>query len=364
MAQGKGSSIMTYASGTPGAGKSLADMVRNEIGIGLLQQFPCVDQMDDDVAAALVGLERWKQLLGAETSDATLAEIGGAVGARYIIVVRTSVLPNGDIYTSTVVIDTQTARMVASRDTPPAKPNDAVTAGKALVNQILNDLANILKGQCDEHWTGSISYSHRKEVSKNESSAGYSSGQHIPAKITVSTTERLDETADILLQAMALGSSGDSTMSRVVQKYHYQKDVIRNESGTTPCREPGRNPYRRDLTGDEKEIRTQNGQNTLTVPVTISVSPTGDYRIMVYKIDKVKTTGRFERSGNLMGCKPNPFSSIAETDGVSGVGYIDLKGKVDPIKADILVGKIVEGDIVNGQKTWSWNLRLVKPKKN
>ena len=63
-----------------------------------------------------------------------------------------------------------------------------------------------------------------------------------------------------------------------------------------------------------------------------------------------------------MGCKPNPFSSSAETQGLAGVGYINLQGQVDPKTPDILMGKKVEGDLENGQKTWTWNLRLVKRK--
>ena len=362
-AQNKGSSIMAYAGGNDGTSRSIAEAIRDDIEIGLLKQFPCVDQMDDDVAAALVGMARWKQLLTGELDEKQLSEIGGAIGARYVMTVRSTSMPNGSTYTKVTVIDSETARIVASRDSPLAKIGDAVNAAKALVGQVLGDLANILKGRCDKHWVGTISYSKRKDISKSESHVGSSSGQLIPnIKITVSTAEILDDSADITLQAMALGSSGDSTKAQVVQRYHYLKEVVTSETGTTTCREPGRNPYRKEVTGDSKEIRAEDGQNILKVSVNISVSPNGEYRIKVYKIDPVPTKGKFETSGNLMGCTPNPFSSIRETTGVGGVGYLDLEGTVDPKKPGELNGKLVKGDLVKGQETWTWNLRLVDPK--
>jgi len=362
-AQSKGSSIMTYAGGNDGTSRTIAEAVRGDIGIGLLKQFPCVDQMDDDMAAAIVGVARWKQLLTGELDEKQLTELAGAVGARYIMTVVSTTMPNGETSTSVVVIDSDSAKIVASRRAPPAKSTDAIKAAKQLVTQILGDLANMLKGRCDKHWVGTISYSKRKEISKTESFVGYSSGQGIPnVKVTVSTTETLDDSADITLQAMALGSSGDSTMAQVVQRYHYLKEVNRSETGTTPCREPGRNTYRKEVTGDSKEVRTEDGQNVQKVSVDISVSPSGEYRIKIYKIDTVPTKGKFETSGNLMGCTPNPFSSIRETTGVGGVGYMDLTGKFDPKKGYELKDKLVKGDLVNGQETWTWNLKLVDPK--
>ncbi len=161
---------------------------------------------------------------------------------------------------------------------------------------------------------------------------------------------------------MTLGFSGDTTKSRVIQKYKYHAENIRNESGTTPCREPGRNPFMKQVSGDEKEIRDYSGQNTLTATVVVSVSPnTGKYTIKMHNIEPVPTTEKYERSGNIMGCSPNPFSSSRENKGTAGVGYIDLEGEVDPENSDFLSGKTVTGDLENEQKTWTWNLHFVTP---
>lgn len=362
LAQGKGSSVMIYSYGQQGTdAEAVAHVVRDQIAIGL-EKYPCVDQMDDDTLSNLLGWERWKQLLGQEPNDEMLKTVAGAVGARYIIVVKTTNLPNGATYTNVRVLDTETNRMVASRESPPASPKDGVAAADALAKQILQDIAGLFKGQCEAHWTGTITYSHIKQVSKTKTGAGTSAGTHLNATVTESISENLKETAEILLQALTLGNSGDTTMARVVQNYLYHREHITSESGTTPCREPGRNPFPKEVSGEEKEFKNEQGQSTETVSVNISVAQTGNYRIKVYKIQPVQIKGKFERSGNIMGCKPNPFSSSGETQGSGGVGYIDLQGQVDPKNPDILTGRVVEGDLENGQKTWAWNLRLVKPK--
>lgn len=364
LGQGKGNSVIIFNNAEPKSqARVVADYLVGQIGKGLLNQYSCVDWIDDESMRALVGWERWRQLLGGEPNDEMLQNLAGAVGARYIVVVTATTLPNGQTTVSAKILDSQTGRMLANRMEAGESAEASLDNAQSVAQKIMQDLGSVFKNQCDVHWKGTISYTHLKQVSQTETWVGSSSGTLIPnVKITQSTSEKLEETSDLLLQALTLGSSGDTTMSRVAQKYIHHWERIRSESGTTPCREPGRNPYRKEVSGEEKEVKDESGQSTETVSVVISIAPTGNYQIKVYKIEPMLTKGQFQRSGNIMGCKPNPFSSFAETQGSAGVGYINLQGQVDPKNPDILMGKKVEGNLENGQKTWTWNLRLVKPR--
>ena len=358
-----GNSVMIYSYGQKGTdSEAVAHMVANEIGKGLFK-YPCIDQMDDQTLAALLGWERMRDLLGKDLDEEMLKNLGGAVGAQYIVSVKSTTLPNGTTYTSVHVIDGKTGKLIAARDMPPTDANNAPKAADALVKQIMQDFDNLFKGRCDPHWTGSISYQHLIKTSKTENREGFSGGAGYKAQISRTQSEDMEETAYILLQPMTLGSSGDSTKARVTQNYRYRQERITSEKGKVPCREPGRNTFLKDVTGDEKETRDKNGGSTEIISVTVSVRQDGRYRIKIYRIESMKTKEKLERSGNLMGCKPIPFSSRSETEGLAGVGYIDLEGQVDPKHPDVLTGKLVEGDLEKGQKTWTWNLRLVNPNK-
>jgi hypothetical protein len=356
-----GNSVMIYSYGQKGTdAEALARYVANQTGKKLFK-YPCIDQMDDQSMAALIGWERMRDLLGKELDEETLKGFAGAIGAQYIVSVKSYTLPNGAIYTSVHVIDGKTGKMIAARDMPPTAANNALTAADALVEQLMRDFDNLFKGRCDAHWTGNISYSRRIDWSKTENWEGFSSGAGYKAQISQTKSESLDETAYILLQPMTLGHSGDSTQARVTQSSVYHQESIRNEAGKIPCREPGRNTFLKDVTGDEKETRDKAGSRTEFVPVTVSVRQDGVYRIEVYRIEQIKTKEKFERSGNLMACKPILFSSVSETEGSAGVGYINLEGRIDPKNPDVLIGKLTEGDLAKGLKNWTWNLRLVKP---
>lgn len=356
-----GSSVMIYSYGQKGTdSESVAHLVANEIGKGLFK-YPCVDQMDDQTLAALLGWERMRDLLGKDLDEEMLQNLGGAVGAQFIVSVKSTTLPNGTTYTSVHVIDGKTGKIIAARDMPPTDAKGAVAAADALVKQIMQDFDNLFKGRCDAHWTGSISFSHQINRSKTENWEGFSAGAGYKAQISRTESEDMEETAYILLQPMALGHSGDSTKARVTQNYRYLQERVTSEKGKIPCREPGRNPFLKDVSGNEKETRTKNGGGTEIVSVTASVRQDGKYQIKIYRIEHIKTKEKFERSGNIMGCKPIPFSSVSETEGSAGVGYINLEGQVDPKNPDILTGKLTEGDLEKGLKTWTWNLRLAKP---
>jgi hypothetical protein len=166
-----------------------------------------------------------------------------------------------------------------------------------------------------------------------------------------------------MLQPMTLGFSGKfSTQARVTQIYRYLEEYSENQAGEIPCREPGRNTFYKKVTGDTKITQTDNGSETYVVTVFIRFNDDGSYVIQATG-KTIKVTGKIERTGNEAGCRPLQFSSTRETSRDDGFYYIDLKGQVDPKNPNLLTGKKVEGDLETGQKTWTWSLRLVQPKK-
>lgn len=364
-AQGTGSSVFIYNNALPKTqAKVVADFLADQIGKGLLKQYPCVDWLDDASLRALVGWERMAQILGAEPNDEMLQNLAGAHGARYIVIVSATTLPNGQTSVSVKVLDSRTGRVIANRTETGADPEAALDNAASVAKSIMQDLSDVFKNQCEPHWKGTITYTRQKQISKTETRVGSSARPDVkPNTMTTTKSENLLETVEILLQPMTLGFSGDTTYTRVVQKYKYYAETIRDESGTMACREPGRNSFMKEVSGDEKVISDYSGQNTVTHSVNVSVAPnTGKYRVSTKNIEKIITTEKYERSGNIMGCKPIPFSSIREGEGVAGVGYIELEGEVDPENPDFLSGKKVEGDLENGLETWTWSLHFVKPK--
>jgi hypothetical protein len=65
LAQGGGSSVMIHSHGKEGTdAEVVATALANMIQSGMLKQYPCVDALTSDDLRALLGYERWRQLLG------------------------------------------------------------------------------------------------------------------------------------------------------------------------------------------------------------------------------------------------------------------------------------------------------------
>ncbi len=200
LAQDAGSTVFIYNNAPPKTqAKVVADFLGEQIGKGLLKQYPCVDSMDDASLRALIGWERMGQILGAEPNDETLQNLAGAHGARYIIIVTATTLSNGQTSVSARVMDSLTGRVIANRMETGADPEAALDNAASVAKSIMQDLSGVFKNQCEPHWTGTITYTHLKQTSKTESWTGYSADAHINANITQTKSEDLNETAEILL---------------------------------------------------------------------------------------------------------------------------------------------------------------------
>jgi hypothetical protein len=371
LAQSNGDSVFAANSAKPKTeDHTAAETALNEFLIGVMKQYPCLDTMSNSDVAALIGVERMKEVLGTEregqTLDDVLKQIAGAMGARYFANFTATTLPNGKTVISGNIYDSRTGKMIANRLEQSEGANDRPRTADSVAKALLQDISSILKKeQCEPHWKGTITYTYVKQTSKTDTWTGAATRPNVkPNTSTTTKSENLSETAEVSLQPMTLGFSGDTIKTRVTQRYKYYAETVIKENGTTMCREPGRNPYMKEVSGDEKVARDHSGQNTVIHSVIVTISPnTGKYKVSMRNIEPLITTEKYERNGNIMLCTPVPFSSTREGQGKAGVGYIDIEGQVDPKNPDVLFGKKVEGDLENGQKTWTWNLQFVDPKK-
>ena len=339
----------------------VADYLAGEIGEGLQDKFPCVDYSSPEDVKAVLDAARDKELLTGELSQEQLANIAGSIGARYIVLVSVTVLPNGQAIVNARLLDTKTTSTLADESETAANAEAAFENAESVAKKLMNAFSGIFKNRCEPHWTGTITYTRLVQTStKTENPEGAGTRGRV-VRTSETKSKNLSATASIMLQPMTLGFSGRfSSQARVSQNYRYLEEYAENQAGEIPCREPGRNTFYKKVTGDIKITQTDSGSETYVVTVFIRFYEDGRYTIQATG-KTIKVTGRIERSGNEAGCRPTPFSSVRETLRDEGFYYIDLKGQVDPKNPNLLTGKKVEGDVETGQSTWTWSLRLVDP---
>lgn len=354
-AQGTGDSVFIInQTTTNNPAGVVADYLGGEIAEGLQNQFPCVDYSSPEDVKAVLDAARDKQLLTGELSQEQLANIAGAIGARYIVLVSVTVLPNGQTIVTARLLDTKTAKTIANESETAANTEAAFDNAESVAKKLMQNFSNLFKNKCQPHWTGSINYSRLIQMSKTETRK----------TSTDINSKNLSAKANIVLQPMTLGFSGTSaTQSRVTQNYRYLEEFSSKQSTEIPCREPGRNTYYKKVTGEFKKVQLENGSGADVVTIFIRFFDDGRYSIYASGIKPIKTTVRNETSNNPAECRPVPISTTNENVSSKNFVYINLEGQVDPKKPDILTGKKVEGDLETGQQIWTWNLRLINPNK-
>ncbi|MBK6749576.1 MAG: hypothetical protein IPG67_06085 [Acidobacteria bacterium] len=117
-AQSAPPSIFVYESSQGGTkAEAAASSLEMQIFDGLFKKYPCMDLADKQGIVAMLGYQRMQELLGtAEPNEELLREPGGAVGARYVVKINATQLPNGTVYLQVLVLDTVTGKAVARRD--------------------------------------------------------------------------------------------------------------------------------------------------------------------------------------------------------------------------------------------------------
>lgn len=356
--QGTGDSVFIInQTTTNNAAGVVADYLAGEIGKGIQDKFPCVDYSSPENVKAVLDAMRDKQLLTGELSQEQLASIGGAIGARYLVLVSVTVLPNGQTIVSARLLDTKTTTTIADESETAANAEAAFDNAESVTRKILQSFSKIFKNRCEPHWTGSITQTRLVQTATKTEKSGATSQK------SETTSKNLSATVTIVLQPMTLGFSGRSgTQARVTQNYSFIDEYGWTQTTEVPCREPGRNTYLKKITTDFKRTTTENGGGFGVETVFIRFYDDGRYTVYTMVNKPIKTTVKVETSGNdVKNCGTFPFSTVRENEDAKNFAYISLEGQVDPKNPDVLTGKKVEGDLETGQSTWTWNLRLVNP---
>jgi hypothetical protein len=365
-AQVGGSSVMMYNRAKPGTEEnSVGNAVERGIVRGLEEKFPCVDWMNEQVLFDAIQRLREQETLTGELDEKALAALGNSVGATYIIVVRVYTMPNGQTIISVRVLDSKGAATVADRIETSQSGDAAYTAAQKAAGQILQDLSNKFRNECEAHWTGTISYTIKTLKNKTETRELTKINKYV-----ITNSENYEQKTTVTLQPMAKGgktnffNNGNTSMimSRVFRKFYNHTEQNVTETGEETCRQRGANPIRKQFTSTDKKIIDEQGQNSETLPVEITVySDTGRFVIKVPTPGlQIKKTD--EHSGVRDFCEPQPFSDIKPSERLETSSFFDFEGQIDPKNPNILAGTKTTGTLETRQYTITWNLRLVKPK--
>lgn len=371
-AQSAPPTIFVYESSQGGTkADAAASSLEMQIFAALFKKYPCMDMMDRQGAVALLDFERMRELLGAEPNDQLLTQLGGAIGARYVVNVSATQLPNGTVYMQVVVLDTATAKAIARRDAPPVTDKTVNSAIESLKTQVLADMANFLQGKCDEHWTGSISYVYKFSESSSKTGDGSPSIADYAKAMTkfADSTTATDE-INVLLRPMTLGGSGPSRpKAQVTRTFEYKHTSSMETTMQVRCRPRGANSYLRPTVERRNDKMDENGQAKFVLTVSIYVKENGEYQIRLENRPELKTKWTSEDLEQRPGGCEDPAPMTATSSGENSVfasGYMkagsDITGKVDPKNPDILTGTLTIGNAEVGIETVTWNLRRVRPK--
>jgi hypothetical protein len=371
-AQGNLPSIFLFPSFQGGkAAEGAASSLENQLYTDLFNKYKCIDMMDRSNVEALIEYQRMKDLLGGEPNEQLLSQLGGAIGARYVINVSVTQLPNGTFYMRVVVIDSATAKPISMRDAPPVSEAGANAVIDSLRAQILADMASRLDGKCDEHWTGSITFNYKYEKNETRTSSGIASiADYANARTTSENDEKASDQITVTLQPMSLGMNGSlRPRARITRSFDYHRIVKYETKMQVRCRPRGGNSYLRNTVDKRSETMYESGSANAVTGVYIYIFEDGRYQVRIDKLPEVVT--KWTRDDNEQrpgGCEDPPavISSSSGENSVWAGSYkhagADIEGRVDPKHPDDLSGTLTLGNESSGIQVVTWNLKRVRPK--
>lgn len=370
-AQSPPPSIFVYESSSGGTkADAAAAGLEGQLFADLFKKYPCMDMMDKQGVEALLNFERMRDLLGAEPNDALLTQLGGAVGARYVVNISATQLPNGTVYIQVVVMDTATGKTIARRDIPPANDQTVNSAIAALKAQILGDMANFLQGKCDEHWTGTISYIYKytKTAKPDTEPANSTPSPVAQTKFTDNTTA--SDEIYVILRPMTLGSNGLSMpKAQLTRAFEYHDTSSMETRMQVRCRPRGANSYLRWTSERRSDKMDETGSAKSVITASVNVFESGRYEIRLIQNPEINTKWTSEHFQQSPGGCEDPAPMTATSSGENSVfagpykrAGSDISGQVDPKSPDVLAGSVTIGNKDVGIEKIIWNLRRVRPK--
>lgn len=338
-----------------------ASSLEGQLFTDLFNKYQCMDMMDKLGLEGMIELERMRDLLGAKPDEGLLSQLGGAVGARYVIAVYASQLPNGTVYMQVIVVDSVTGKAVSRRDAPPADEKNINSTIASLKSQALADMANLLQGKCDEHWTGTITFKYRYDRSGPP--------ENMVPPTTGNIQESKTDAMDVVLKPMSLGSTNPWYPGvKVTRHYEYHRLMKVETPEQVRCRPRGANSYLRPSRSAYSRKLDETGDATATRTLYVDIRSDGTFVITMNKQVELTTTWTREDIDQASGGCEDPPPTVATSKGSNTLPprflgtYGELRGTWDPKTPDILKGNTTEGNEKVGVTTITWNLRRVRPK--
>lgn len=370
-AQSPPPSIFVYESSSGGTkADNAAAFLESKIFVDLFKKYPCMDMMDKQALKAFLDFQRMRDLLGAAPNEELLIQLGGAVGARYVVSVSATQLPNGTVYMQVIVIDMATAKAVSRRDVPPANDQTINSAIDTLKAQALADMANFLQGKCDEHWTGTISYNYKYVETANPDTGSANAAASPGAQTKFEDKTTASDEIHVILRPMTLGSNGLSRpKAQMTRSFEYHDTSSMETRMQVRCRPRGANSYLRSTTERRSDKMDETGSVKGVLTVLVNVLESGRYDIRLDQKPEVNTKWTSEHFEQRPGGCEDPAPMTATSTGENSVyagpykrAGSDISGQVDPKNPDILAGSVTIGNKDVGFETITWNLRRVRPK--
>ncbi|HQU81548.1 MAG TPA: hypothetical protein PKY59_00390 [Pyrinomonadaceae bacterium] len=362
-----GSSVMIYNRARKGTEEnSVGNAFEQAFIKGLEEKFPCVDWMNEQTLFSEIQKLREKETLTGELDEKALAALGESVNANYIIVVRVYTLPNGQTVVSARVISGKNAGTVADQLAQSDGGDAAYDSARNVAQKLLQDLSAKFRGECDAHWTGTITYIQKTFKEKRETREITKINQ-----IEVYNLEDYEQKLEVALQPMTQGGktnffdNGNESMimSRISRRFANRTEQNVTETGEETCRQRGANPIRKKFKSTDVKIIDEQGANSEALPVSITIfTDTKKFRIKM-PTPEVAVKKTEDNNGVRDFCTPQPFNEQKTADRTEIASYFDFDGQFDAKNPDIIQGEKTTGTLETRQYTIKWNLRMVRPNK-
>ena len=352
----KSSSIVIHDRTNAAAGGEKATQgLRDEFKSELERQKPCVETFDDQDLRDAINDEREREMMEGGEGDEQLRAIGDKLNSNLVAVVQAMSVPGSPTTYSGFVMDMSSGRAIGRR----------VGSEKDVADGLVQDIASRLADNCKPHWVGTVRmvYSQDETKTVNDEGAAHAARQNVKRVNKQTSKFEVTITANLISTPPGGGArSVNSPMARVAHRTLFNYVKSSNTSGQQRCREPGKNPYLKGFSEEYSESTRQVGRATENMPVGIMISSDGTYTIVVAAPGGVIVGGFQKRESHATCADSNPTPEIEAMDMPEGKllpTSFTVEGKTDPKNRDTLSGSKTLAD---GKTTYSWNLRLVKPK--
>ncbi len=336
-------------------GEQATKGLRDEFKSELERQKPCVTTFDDQDLRDAISDEREREMLEGGEGDEQLKAIGDKLNSNLVLVVQAMPGPGGTTTYSGFVMNISSGRAIGRR----------MGSEKEVADGLVQDIGSYLADNCKPHWVGTIRMIYSQDETKTTNDKGAMHAARKNVKRTTKQTSKFEETISANLLDTPPGGSAksvNSPMARVVHRSLFNYSKSSDTAGEQLCREPGKNPYFTGFSEEYSESTRMVGRATENMPVAIMISSDGTYTIVVAAPGGVIIGAIQTRESHASCADSNPTPEIKATDMPEGkllATSFTVEGTTDPKNRDRLSGSKTLAD---GKTTYSWNLRLVKPK--